>query len=174
MHPSVQPNSQSETRAETRAETESVCFVCYDTHPPLLRACRCTTLVHPACLQRAARDLPSHAAACPVCTQPYTFDDGAGRTRCVRLTVPTDFFVCYAAIAASFVLTSFLYLSFAADLYPHHSLVTEHVALGLWLGTGSMFGALHVATWIAFGKLCVVRCCVTEAVKTLRLRDDAV
>ena len=49
------------------------CFLCSETHPPLMRFCKCRDLrAHPVCMRRTVETVPSHHDGCPVCGARYT------------------------------------------------------------------------------------------------------
>ena len=48
------------------------CFVCSESHPPLMRFCKCRNmLAHRPCMSRIVESVPSHRDSCPVCETRY-------------------------------------------------------------------------------------------------------
>lgn len=57
---------------ESPSPPASCCFVCTGHEAPLYRMCKCRDLlVHAACIRKIVERVPSHAACCAVCKEPY-------------------------------------------------------------------------------------------------------
>lgn len=56
------------------------CYVCLQDDPPLIKPCKCTSMVHPACLVKAINNVKAHKTTCPVCKEQYTIQTVRKRT----------------------------------------------------------------------------------------------
>ena len=65
------PLAERDEEVTQEGEGAPECFVCCSSAPPLYRPCKCSTLVHHACLAKLCKTLPTYKSRCAVCHEPF-------------------------------------------------------------------------------------------------------
>lgn len=124
-------------------DPEPECFVCCSAAPPLYRPCKCSTLVHEACLTRLCKQLPSYKTRCAVCHEPYTLEHKAVGVGFVESEVNVR--VMAAVYSGTLGILAFWAAILAADALLMHPAYR-------WLASGAtsalLVAVLCLAAWL--------------------------